>query len=81
MTDVTSWQIDPETLGLVGPAGPPEGYTPRQFAAQMWPPCPVCGAMIQVNGIEVESPDDPEPRILPGPWRCPQGCDRRRQQS
>lgn len=74
--EVTSWRIDPDTLDLVGPAGPPEGYTARQFAAQAWPYCVVCGSMIEVRGIEMQNSLGPEPTYLPGPWRCPRGCNR-----
>lgn len=73
MTD-TQWRIDPETLNLAGPTGPPEGYTASEFNAQVWPPCPVCGAMIEVRAIKMDNPHGPEPTYLPGRWRCPRGC-------
>ncbi|MGH3940858.1 MAG: hypothetical protein ACRDTG_19920 [Pseudonocardiaceae bacterium] len=76
MTDTPSWRIDPETLNLVGPAGPPEGYTASQFAAQVWPACSVCGSMIQVDALTIDSKLGSEPTYLPGPWRCPRGCNR-----
>ena len=74
-TNTVQWRLHPRTLTLVGPPGPLPGYTARQFAAQLWPPCPICGTTIEVSRINVHAQTDPEPLFITGRWKCPRGCN------
>lgn len=70
------WKIDPETCQLISPE-PSRAYSGAEFAALPWPPCPVCGATIQVDRLDIQSCADPLPVYIPGQWQCPNECDPR----
>jgi hypothetical protein len=76
MADATPWRIDPDTFTLIEPPRPrPQGYTTREFDNQVWPPCPVCGATIEVQPIRMSSLGDSEQLFIPGHTKCPRGCN------
>ncbi len=75
MADATPWRLEPDTLNLVGPPEPALGYTARQFDEQVWPPCPECGTMIEVDRIAVRDLDRSELLFIRGRIRCPRGCN------
>lgn len=78
MAGTSPWGLDPGTLALTGPDRY-HPFTAREFDAQLWPPCPVCGTMIKVDGIRTQSATETKPTFIIGGWRCPRGCDPRSQ--
>lgn len=81
MVDLTKrrrWRINPRTFDLE----PIEGSRPGTFngqdiRAQEWPPCPVCGATIDVDFVDVRGYADQFPVFVMGAWECPNDCDPR----
>jgi hypothetical protein len=71
----SEWRINPVTFTLEG--GPAGVMTAREFAAQRWPACPVCGSQINVAQISVTSALDQFPKYMIGRWECDLGCDPR----
>ena len=72
------WRINPETLGLEPIEGKHPGtFTAQAFRAQEWPDCPVCGARIIVDDVDVRTAADRFPVFMMGAWRCPNDCDPR----
>jgi hypothetical protein len=72
------WRINPDTLQIEPEDGQPAGtFTEQDLAVQQWPPCPVCGATIVQDFVDVHSSDDPGPVYAPGVWLCPNDCDPR----
>lgn len=78
----TGWRIDPDTLSLTNLDVPDRHsviYSAQEFAAQQWPPCPVCGTTVDVNQIDVTLNEEDERRngrtYISGPWSCPRGCN------
>jgi hypothetical protein len=82
-TASTGWRIDPETLRLINPDLPDNGdratSTKEQFGAQQWPPCPVCGATVEVDLIDVTLNEEDLRRngrsYIAARWDCPRDCD------
>lgn len=68
------WFIDAETLQLVGPE-PGRTYSGEEFAAQEWPPCPVCGTTVMPQPFDVSGLADRLPVYTVGRWACPNECD------
>lgn len=58
--------------------GKPYGrFTGQEWNANIWPPCPICGEIIYVDGVNVQGLQDPYPVFLMGRWSCPNDCDPR----
>jgi hypothetical protein len=70
--------IDPETLMI---SGGDRVFTAGQFALLVPPPCPVCGATVDVDRIDVTLNAEEEARrgrsYIIGRWECPHHCDPR----
>lgn len=62
------WRISP--TGILTTSNAAGSYTDVEFDAQQWPPCPVCGATIDVDRVDCRMLCDPEPRYITGQWRC-----------
>lgn len=79
MTAPTPWYIDPDTGHLTG--GPKSVLTGAEWREQVWPSCPVCGATIRVDRVEVTRFPPPHGGVreyIVGMWECPNECDPRR---
>jgi hypothetical protein len=70
-----TWCIDPSTFALTGGTPP---RTLSEFAAQEWPPCPVCGTAIEVDAVAVPVMGSRESGFMMGQWYCSRGCDPKR---
>ena len=71
--------INPETLMIDGlPSGV---LTADQFSRLVPPPCPVCGAAVRIDRIDVTFNAEEEARrgrsYIAGRWECPHDCDPR----
>ena len=72
MVDEAQWRIDPGDLKL---SFSRDHYTASEFARQVRPPCPVCGAEVRVYRVDVTTfGPDPEPAFIPRDWQCLRGC-------
>lgn len=72
------WRINPETFDLDPVDGDHPGtFTGQDTRAQEWPPCPVCGATIDVEFVSVQGQSDPFPVFVMSWWECPNDCDPR----
>lgn len=58
-----------------------ETFTAEEFARIVPPACPVCGATVSVNRIDVTLNAEEEAlrgrTYMMGRWNCPHGCDPR----
>ena len=71
--------ISPKTLLIEGlPSG---ALTADQFGQLIPPPCPVCGATVRIDRIDVTLNAEEEARrgrsYIAGRWECPHDCDPR----
>lgn len=69
--------IDPRTAQIGGlPAG---AMTASEFAHLVPPDCPVCGAQVTIDRIDVTFSAEEEAKrgrqYIAGLWECPHGCD------
>lgn len=69
----TVWRIDGANRLYSTP--PVELMSRRQFDEQDWPPCPVCGRIVDVDAIELPEFGRPHSSYMVGGWRCRNGCD------
>lgn len=71
--------INPETLLLSGLPG--NTLTADEFAQLEPPPCPVCGAAVQIDRVDVTFNEDDlranGRTYIAGMWHCPRGCNPR----
>ena len=71
--------INPETLLIEGLEH--RTFTAEQFARIEPPACPVCGATVEIDRIDVTFNAEEEARqgrnYIPGMWRCPHNCNPR----
>lgn len=78
LTKSRRWRINPRTCDLEPVEGSHPGrFTGQDIRAQEWPPCPVCGAVIDVDFVNVQGAADRFPVFLMGAWTCPNDCDPR----
>lgn len=65
-----------DRFGVTLPSGT---FTAEQFARLDRPPCPVCGAPIDFERVDVTTSwhfeKTGEHQYIVGPWRCPHDCD------
>lgn len=52
----------------------PSGYTWDEFTSKTRPPCPKCGAPINVAPVDVSSRLADVELFIPGRVSCPNGC-------
>lgn len=70
------WRINPQSLNVEPVDGQPVGdFTAQEWDEQRWPDCPVCGARINVDRIDICTNTDPRHRYICGAWECPNACD------
>jgi hypothetical protein len=76
---VSGLTADPETLDI--PELAHRSFTAGEFAAIEPPACPVCGAKVTIQRIEVTLNAEDEAAngrsYIAGMWECPRGCDPR----
>jgi len=73
---MANWQLNPETWDFIDePASRPRpgGYTWQEFRQQERPPCPTCGAPIDVEPVRVPDFSGGEALYIPGGLACPNG--------
>jgi hypothetical protein len=73
----TGLSINPQTAQIDGlPAG---GMTADEFARLVPPSCPVCGAQVVVDRVDITWDAEEEARLgrqyIAGRWECPHGCN------
>lgn len=66
------WRFVPGTMTLEPEDGRPvDRLTAEEVERQQMPPCPSCGATIELDWLDVHTTGDPEPMYIPGAWSCP----------
>lgn len=71
-----TWTFERPSFRLINSDGQ-RIFSSAEFARQHWPGCPVCGTEVDVDPVHAGDLNDRD-KYMPGRWRCPRGCDRRK---
>jgi hypothetical protein len=76
---VSDLTANPQTFGIDGLTR--RVFTAGEFARIDPPRCPVCGAKVTIERIDITANEEDEARngrtYIAGMWECPHGCDPR----
>lgn len=71
------WKLDHGGQVVPEDGGPAGTFTAQEWRAQQWPPCPVCGADVEPQRVDIRTYSDKVAVFALGPWECPNDCDPR----